>query len=60
MEKELTRMGVSIPRDLISRFDEIISERGYASRSEGIRDAIRSYISYYEGWLKLKESLLEL
>lgn len=49
-EKELTRIGVSLPGDLISRFDEIISERGYSSRSEGIRDAIRKYINYYE-WM---------
>jgi len=54
MEKEkgikLTRIGVTIPRDLISRFNEIIFERGYSSRSEGIRDAIRNYIRYYK-WM---------
>jgi CopG family nickel-responsive transcriptional regulator len=33
-----------------SRFDEIILKRGYSSRSEGIRDAIRNYIVHYE-WM---------
>ena len=44
------RIGVSLPDTLLDKFDEIIEKRGYSSRSEGIRDAIRSYISYYE-WM---------
>lgn len=44
------RIGVSLPEILLGEFDEIIEKRGYSSRSEGIRDAIRSYISYYE-WM---------
>lgn len=50
METELMRIGVSLPDTLLGKFDEIIGNRGYSSRSEGIRDAIRSYISYYE-WM---------
>ncbi len=34
----------------VEKFDEIITKRGYSSRSEGIRDAIRSYIRYY-AWM---------
>jgi len=44
------RIGVSLPENLLNKFDSIIRERGYSSRSEGIRDAIRSYINYYE-WM---------
>ncbi len=44
------RIGVSLPDSLLCKFDEIIKKRGYSSRSEGIRDAIRSYISYHE-WM---------
>ena len=44
------RIGVSLPEKLLSRFDEIILRRGYSSRSEGIRDAIRNYIVHYE-WM---------
>ncbi len=47
-EQELMRIGVSLPDNLLTRFDDILSKRGYSSRSEGIRDAIRSYIRYYE------------
>ena len=50
METELMRIGVSLPDTLLGTFDEIIENRGYSSRSEGIRDAIRSYISYYD-WM---------
>ena len=44
------RIGVSLPENLLSKFDEIILKRGYSSRSEGIRDSIRSYIVHYE-WM---------
>ncbi len=47
---ELSRIGISLPGNLLDRFDEVINYRGYSSRSEGIRDAIRSYIQYYK-WM---------
>jgi CopG family nickel-responsive transcriptional regulator len=50
MEQDLTRIGVSLPENLLEKFDEIITRRGYSSRSEGIRDAIRGYIRYY-AWM---------
>lgn len=50
MEQELMRIGVSLPDNLLTKSDSIIDQRGYSSRSEGIRDAIRSYITHYE-WM---------
>ena len=50
MEQDLMRIGVSLPDNLLDRFDEIIEKRGYSSRSEGVRDAIRNYIIHYE-WM---------
>lgn len=50
MDQELMRIGVSLPDNLLGRFDNIIEKRGYSSRSEGIRDAIRNYIMHYE-WM---------
>ncbi len=50
MDQELMRIGVSLPDNLLGRFDQIIEKRGYSSRSEGIRDAIRNYIMHYE-WM---------
>jgi CopG family nickel-responsive transcriptional regulator len=38
---ELVRFGVSIERDLLENYDALISERGYATRSEALRDLIR-------------------
>jgi CopG family transcriptional regulator, nickel-responsive regulator len=49
-EPDLSRVGISLPKKLLDKFDEIINYRGYSSRSEGIRDAIRSYITYYQ-WM---------
>jgi CopG family nickel-responsive transcriptional regulator len=50
MDQELMRIGVSLPENLLTKFDGIIEKRGYSSRSEGIRDAIRNYITHYE-WM---------
>ncbi|WP_440956091.1 nickel-responsive transcriptional regulator NikR [Methanosarcina sp. Mfa9] len=51
MEKQLMRIGISLPGELLDNFDKIIMDRGYSSRSEGIRDAIRTYNQHYE-WMK--------
>jgi CopG family nickel-responsive transcriptional regulator len=51
MEKKLMRIGVSLPRELLDKFDKTLLKRGYSSRSEGIRDAIRTYNQHYE-WMQ--------
>ena len=38
---ELVRFGISIDQDLSETFDLYLTERGYATRSEAIRDLIR-------------------
>jgi CopG family nickel-responsive transcriptional regulator len=40
MEK-VTRIGVSLEPDLLHGFDEFVDKKGYATRSEAIRDLIR-------------------
>jgi CopG family nickel-responsive transcriptional regulator len=40
----MERISISLPERLLEEFDKILKEKGYVSRSEGIRDAIRSYI----------------
>jgi CopG family transcriptional regulator, nickel-responsive regulator len=50
MEKGLVRTCISLPEALLSQFDEITQKRGYSSRSEGMRDAIRNTIIHYE-WM---------
>jgi CopG family transcriptional regulator, nickel-responsive regulator len=38
---ELSRIGVAIDADLLDRFDQHITERGYTNRSEAFRDLVR-------------------
>ena len=38
---DIIRFGVSIEQDLLENYDRLIAERGYATRSEAIRDLIR-------------------
>ncbi len=38
---EIVRFGVSIEQNLLENYDRLISERGYATRSEALRDLIR-------------------
>ncbi len=47
-EPELKRFGVSIPEDLLERFDSLVEAKGYVGRSEAIRDAMRHLISEWE------------
>ena len=37
----LERIGVSLEDELLAKFDRLIAEKGYATRSEAIRDLIR-------------------
>ncbi len=39
---DLSRIGVAIDTELLGQFDELISRRGYPSRSEAFRDLIRN------------------
>jgi CopG family nickel-responsive transcriptional regulator len=43
-DKSLVRFGVSISQPLLESFDEVILKRGYANRSEAIRDLIRDML----------------
>jgi CopG family nickel-responsive transcriptional regulator len=40
----ITRFGVSIDSQLIRKFDALIGRKGYATRSEAIRDMIRDQL----------------
>lgn len=53
----MTIISVSITSDLYKRLDAFMRERGYSSRSEAIRDAIRDSLAEYDlnrlekGWV---------
>ncbi len=42
---QLERIGVSLDKELLSMFDELIGKRGYQSRSEALRDLVRRELS---------------
>ena len=42
---QIERVGVSLDKELLSMFDELIGTQGYSSRSEAIRDLIRERLS---------------
>lgn len=42
---KVTRIGVSLEPELLERFDELIENKGYSSRSEAIRDLVRDSLS---------------
>jgi CopG family nickel-responsive transcriptional regulator len=44
----LTVVSITLPTDLLAKFDDFIATRGYYSRSEAFRDAIRSLITESE------------
>jgi CopG family nickel-responsive transcriptional regulator len=37
----IERIGISLEKDLLEQFDQVIEARGYATRSEAVRDLIR-------------------
>lgn len=41
---ELQRFGVSLEPELLERFDAVLEEQGYASRSAALRDLIRGHL----------------
>lgn len=42
---QIERIGVSLDKELLSRFDKLIAGQGYQSRSEAIRDLVRRQLS---------------
>jgi len=46
--QQIVRFGVSVPGELLDKFDSIIEEKGYVNRSEAIRDMMRDFIVRHE------------
>jgi len=42
---QVERIGVSLEKKLLSKFDKLIAKKGYQSRSEAIRDVVRQQLS---------------
>ena len=48
---ELFRFGISLPKDLLDKFDKITKAKNYSNRSEAFRDLIRQELVKQE-WLE--------
>jgi CopG family nickel-responsive transcriptional regulator len=48
MPDNVSRFTISIAPELLATFDEVCAGKGYASRSEAVRDAIRDYLVAHE------------
>lgn len=50
-------VSISLTDSLLKRVDSLVSDKGFSSRSEAVRDALRNYLSEYElnkfqeGWI---------
>lgn len=48
------RISMSLDPKLLEDFDEVLHDRGYQSRSKGIRDALKDYLLRYQ-WMNEME-----
>lgn len=47
MAEDLSRISMTLPPDLVADLDEVVAEWDYDSRSEAMRDALRSLLTEY-------------
>jgi len=43
-EFKVARFGISMDPELLEKFDKLISRKGYANRSEAVRDLVRQHL----------------
>jgi CopG family nickel-responsive transcriptional regulator len=51
-------ISVSLPKELLKELDAILGEERYATRSEVLRQAVRTYISEYKELEKIKGNVI--
>ncbi|MCF8884641.1 MAG: hypothetical protein QXK95_01140 [Nitrososphaerota archaeon] len=56
--RRTVKTGVSFPRELLEDFDKILRELGIGSRSQGLQEAIRTFISVNSWKLEEGEELV--
>jgi CopG family nickel-responsive transcriptional regulator len=55
---DIIRFGVSIDRDLLENYDRLIAGRGYATRSEALRDLIREALIQHKVEMQTNTQIL--
>ena len=46
--EKMTIVSISVPSELLSRFDEILALKGFRSRSDAMRESMRSFVDEAE------------
>ena len=44
----MTIVSISVPEDLLMRFDEVLTDKGFRSRSDAVRESMRSFVDESE------------
>jgi len=52
--QEITRVSLTLPKDLLDELDRSLKAQGYASRSKAVRDALRDFLASYRWRSELK------
>lgn len=55
--EEIVRFGVSMEKNLLVSFDELVSRKGYTNRSEALRDLVRDHL-VEEEWKTEKKEMI--
>jgi len=55
--EKIVRFGVSMEKNLLAGFDELISRKGYTNRSEALRDLVRDHLVEEEWKVEKKEMI---
>lgn len=45
--ERITRVSLTLPKELLDELDRALKAQGYASRSEAVRDALRDFLASY-------------
>jgi CopG family nickel-responsive transcriptional regulator len=56
--EHMSIISVSLPKELLKELEAVLGEEKYATRSEVLRQAIRSYITEYKELDKLKGNII--
>lgn len=43
----MTRISVTVPMELLNKFDKVLKENGYNSRTKGLQDAMKEFINQH-------------
>ena len=58
MGSQITRVSLTLPKELLDELDRSLKAQNYSNRSEAIRDALRDFLASYKWRQKLKGEII--